>query len=58
MLLLQNDHSSAVLLFGNTIAHHVIKLIEQANFSEDGGGGRGRGDVIASGLRIVIHIVT
>lgn len=35
----QSDHSPAVSLFGNTISHHVIKLIEQTSLSEDGGGG-------------------
>lgn len=30
------------LLFGNTIFHHVIKLIEQANFGRQGS--RGAGD--------------
>ena len=34
-----DDLSSAVSLFGNTISHHVIKLIERVNFSEDRGGG-------------------
>ena len=51
------DHSSAVSLFGNTISHHVIKLIEWVNFSEDTGGGRGEGAIIALYLLIAIHIL-
>lgn len=31
-------------LFENTISHHVIKLIEQANFSQEGGEGRRAGN--------------
>lgn len=43
------------LLFGNTIFHHVIKLIEQANLGRQGGRGQ---VIIALDLLTVIHSLT
>lgn len=45
------------LLFGNTIFHHVIKLIEQANLGRRGGGEGGQ-VIIALDVLTVIHSLT